>query len=105
MVVAVDQFLTKISNDGEGLRGYNSVIQFHFKDIDETVSVSFEGTSASIIEGVEHPACKIIVSTQNFEKLTNGQLNPQTAFLMGKLKAKGDMSHLLKLSQILSYYA
>ena len=102
---AVDQFLTKISNDGEGLRGYNAIIQFHFKDEDETVNVSFEGTEAKIAEQVKHPDCKIIVSSKNFEKLTNGQLNPQTAFLMGKLKAKGDMSHLLRLSQILSYYA
>lgn len=101
---AIEQFIDKIDADGAGLHGYNAVIQFHFKDTEETYNVAFEGDSAKVIDNDTNSDCTITTSSKNFEKLTTGQLNPQTAFLMGKLKSKGDMSHLLKLSGILTYY-
>ncbi|MDO8526862.1 MAG: SCP2 sterol-binding domain-containing protein, partial [Deltaproteobacteria bacterium] len=39
---------------------------------------------------------------EDFVKLANGALNPQMAFLGGKLKVKGDMGLALKLGQILT---
>ncbi|HIX43068.1 MAG TPA: SCP2 sterol-binding domain-containing protein, partial [Candidatus Kurthia intestinigallinarum] len=47
----------------------------------------------------------VMISTDIFKQLTMGQLNPQTAFLMGKLTAKGDMRHITRLSSILTYYS
>ncbi|MEM8755966.1 MAG: SCP2 sterol-binding domain-containing protein [Pseudomonadota bacterium] len=45
--------------------------------------------------------CVLTLSRRNLEKLVNGQLNPMTAFLMGKVKIEGDMSVALKLQTLL----
>lgn len=45
--------------------------------------------------------CTIKISKANLEKLIAGNLNPMTAFAMGKIKVSGDMSVALKLSQVL----
>lgn len=41
-----------------------------------------------------------ILSKENFEGLLDGSLNPQIAFMMGKLKIEGDMGLALKLANI-----
>jgi len=42
----------------------------------------------------------LILSMDNFEALVDGSLNPQMAFMMGKLKIEGDMGLALKLADI-----
>ncbi len=44
----------------------------------------------------------LILSEENFEGLTDGSLNPQMAFMMGKLKIDGDMGLALKLGELFS---
>ena len=41
--------------------------------------------------------CTISLSASDFVSLDNGSLNPQSAFLMGKIKVEGDASQALKL--------
>ncbi len=41
-----------------------------------------------------------VLSSENFEGLIDGSLNPQMAFMMGKLKIEGDMGLALKLADI-----
>ncbi len=45
--------------------------------------------------------CTITISAENFVNLYEKKLNPQMAFMSGKLKIKGDMSLALKLGQII----
>lgn len=45
--------------------------------------------------------CTIIVGDKDFVDIVNGKLNPQMAFMTGKLKVKGNMAHALKLQQII----
>jgi putative sterol carrier protein len=45
--------------------------------------------------------CTISMSLKNFDKLRKGDLNPMTAFMMGKIKVKGDMSLAMKLKDLL----
>lgn len=45
---------------------------------------------------------EVTMSEDDFVKLANGALNPQMAFLGGKLKVKGDMGLAIKLGQILT---
>ncbi|MCC3861434.1 SCP2 sterol-binding domain-containing protein [Pseudemcibacter aquimaris] len=40
------------------------------------------------------------LTMDNFEGLIDGSLNPQMAFMMGKLKIDGDMGLALKLAEI-----
>ncbi len=45
--------------------------------------------------------CTVTVSSKDFIQLINGKLNPQMAFMMGKLKVAGDMGLALKLGALL----
>lgn len=45
--------------------------------------------------------CTIKMSRSNLEKLMTGDLNPMTAFMMGKIKVSGDMSVAMRLGQLL----
>jgi putative sterol carrier protein len=50
------------------------------------------------------PAAKCTVSCADgdFLNIVNGKLNPQMAFMAGKLKIQGDMGLAMKLQQILT---
>ncbi len=50
------------------------------------------------------PAAKCTVSCTDadFLNIVNGKLNPQMAFMSGKLKIQGDMGLAMKLQQILT---
>ena len=64
------------------------------------------------IDGVSEPAvvsnedidadCTVIISLSDFEEVMAGSLNPQMAFMMGKLKVEGEMGIAMKLGEILS---
>lgn len=43
----------------------------------------------------------IEMSDENFERLIHGKLNATTAFMMGKIKVKGDLSLAMKLQSLL----
>jgi putative sterol carrier protein len=45
--------------------------------------------------------CTVMVSAADFSDIIEGKLNPQMAFMTGKLKVKGDMGLALKLGTIL----
>lgn len=44
--------------------------------------------------------CTIIISLDDFKTLLAGDLDPTTAFMMGKLKVEGDMAIAMKLSSV-----
>jgi putative sterol carrier protein len=43
--------------------------------------------------------CTLEISAKNALKLMDGDLNPMTAYMMGKLKVKGDMSVAMQIAQ------
>lgn len=45
--------------------------------------------------------CTVTCTDADFLAIVNGKLNPQMAFMMGKLKIQGDMGLALKLAQLL----
>ncbi|GAO01241.1 SCP2 sterol-binding domain-containing protein [Anaeromyxobacter sp. PSR-1] len=47
------------------------------------------------------PKCTVAATEQDFLNIVNGKLNPQMAFMSGKLKIQGDMGLAMKLQQIL----
>jgi putative sterol carrier protein len=45
--------------------------------------------------------CTVAATDQDFLNIVNGKLNPQMAFMSGKLKIQGDMGLAMKLQLIL----
>ncbi len=48
-----------------------------------------------------NPRCTVAATDADFLNIVNGKLNPQMAFMSGKLRIQGDMGLAMKLQQIL----
>jgi putative sterol carrier protein len=48
----------------------------------------------------DSPDLIITISKDDWMAISNGQLNAVAAFMSGKLKSQGDMSHLMKLQSV-----
>ncbi|HYG65998.1 MAG TPA: SCP2 sterol-binding domain-containing protein [Anaeromyxobacteraceae bacterium] len=65
-------------------------------------SVDCTNPEARITEGQSPNAkCTVNATDLDFLNIVNGKLNPQMAFMSGKLKIQGDMGLAMKLQQIL----
>ncbi len=79
---------------------------------DKAVKIDLKGDGFIFIDGTTTPPTvsnddrdadvTLIISEENFEGLMDGSLNPQMAFMMGKLKIDGDMGLALKLGDLFS---
>jgi putative sterol carrier protein len=76
----------------------------HDEDV-ENWSVDFTKPSNRISKGKqgESFACEIIVKNkEDWFSIINGELNPTTAFMHGKIKIKGNIGTALKMQTILN---
>jgi putative sterol carrier protein len=65
-------------------------------------SVDCTQPGGKIAEGkAPSPRCTVAATDAVFLDIVNGKLNPQMAFMSGKLKIQGDMGLAMKLQQIL----
>ncbi len=62
--------------------------------------VDVDNGSVSVREGEENADATIEASEETFMKIVNGDQNPTTAFMMGKLKVRGDIGQAMKLQQL-----
>ncbi len=97
--MSLEQYTALIVEKTAEAGSLNKKVKFDLKDegiihVDATVSppqVTNEDLDADVT---------LILSAENFEKLIDGSLNSQMAFMMGKLKIEGDMGLALKLADI-----
>lgn len=74
----------------------------------KTVTIDLKGDGYLHIDGSnvtnDNTAadCTVIVSKDDLEAMTKGDLDPTTAFMTGKLKITGDMSVAMALQPILA---
>ncbi|MCY4190000.1 MAG: SCP2 sterol-binding domain-containing protein [Rhodospirillaceae bacterium] len=79
--------------------------------LDATVKFDFGDDGVIHIDGTSQPYqvsnddndadCTITMSLDDFKELATGELEPTTAFMMGKLKVSGDISIAMKLSSVI----
>jgi putative sterol carrier protein len=62
--------------------------------------VDVENGNVSVREGEEDAPTTIEASEETFMKIVNGEQNPTSAFMTGKLKVHGDMGQAMKLQQL-----
>lgn len=64
---------------------------------------SIQGGELEVKEGMVQNADMVLAAEdQDLLRMVNGDLNPVTAFMQGKVKIKGDMSLAMKLQNLLS---
>ena len=54
----------------------------------------------NVTEGGENADVVLSASEETFEKIANGEQNPTSAYMTGKLKVKGDMGAAMKLQKL-----
>jgi putative sterol carrier protein len=62
--------------------------------------VRVENGKVSVREGEGEADTTILASEDTFVKIVNGDQNATSAFMMGKLKVRGDMGNAMKLQQL-----
>lgn len=75
---------------------------------DGTAKFAIEGEGSIIIDadgahaGDEDADVTLMATTEVFKAILDGEMNPTTAFMTGKLTIDGDMGQAMKLSSVLS---
>ncbi len=94
----------QIAADGDSLSGINATYQFNLSGDDGgNWVIALTEDNKSVKEGEDENAqCVISMSSGDFMGMIGGSLNPQMAFMTGKLRVKGDMALALKLQAVLA---
>ncbi len=74
-------------------------LKFDFGD--NKIFIDGTGDSNIISTDDKEADCTVSVSQEDFIGMTNGSVNPMTAFMSGKIKVKGDMGLAMKLQTLL----
>ncbi|MDC3414562.1 SCP2 sterol-binding domain-containing protein [Aquibacillus sp. 3ASR75-11] len=95
-----------VSDKPNRIKGVEAVYQFNVNGDDSgTYHIVFNGEKSYAAKGeAEKADCTITMSTDDFKKMVDGNLNGTKAFMSGRLKIKGNMALALKLQDILSSY-
>lgn len=89
--------------DPEKLAGFEGTFAFEIRDGDpELFAISVKDGSLTIKEEeeAEDANCKIITDLDTFEAIMDGRKSAVTAFMLGKLKVKGDMNYAIRMNSI-----
>jgi putative sterol carrier protein len=76
----------------------DATVKFDFGD---DGMIFIDGNAGTVSNEDVEADCTITMSLDNFTALASGDLDPTTAFMMGKLKVKGSMGVAMKLQSIL----
>ena len=95
-----DSLESNLNKDTSRLAGMNCVYQFALGP--EAYSVTLADGKAAVAKGAAaSPNCTVTMTEADFVEMISGRLNPQMAFMTGKLKVAGDMGLALKLGSFL----
>jgi putative sterol carrier protein len=92
------EMATKLNAAGAWLPGKRVKIDFG----GEQGAVTLDGVANQVTEEDGAADTTIKVSWDDWQAMSNGQLDGMTAFMQGKLKVEGDMSNAMQLQGVLA---
>jgi putative sterol carrier protein len=83
----------------------NAVLQFDLSgDGGGQWVAAIAGGQLTVTKGtVPSPNLTLNMAAKDYVAMVNGELNPMTAFMQGKVKAKGDTPLLMKMQKMFSF--
>lgn len=93
----------KLNANVAKVKSINSIYEFILTDAgDETWTIDLTKADSFVTKGSSGNAkCTVSIKLSDLGDIVEKKLNPQMAFMTGKLKVKGDMGLALKLGAIL----
>ena len=80
--------------------GLGSTLKFDC-GADGAVYIDAKSTPNSVSNSNVEADCTVGITLENLNALLNGELDPTTGFMMGKLKVSGDMSVAMRLQRVI----
>jgi putative sterol carrier protein len=83
--------------------GYTKNMQFTFPDLNTTYVIKVNNGVVQAVseESISTPDINVTIDSDTLIGIMNKTINPMTAYQTGKLKAKGNLTDLLKLQKLL----
>ena len=101
MAESVQEFFAGLASraDAEKTAGMNNSYLFDIEGAGQWV-VAVQDGAVSVTEGTGEADTTITTSEETMMAVINGEQNPTTAYMTGKLKIKGDMGAAMKLQKL-----
>lgn len=98
-----EKIAQRLKDNAEKIKGITAVYEFKVSGDENPVwTLDLSQPGGKITEGSTGQAkCTVTISASDLSDIVEKKLNPQMAFMSGKLKVAGDMALALKLGNIL----
>jgi putative sterol carrier protein len=98
-----EKIAQKLKDKPETSKAVNAVYEFNITGDNGGVwTVDLKKEPGEVKAGSQGTAnCTVTCSANDFMNIVGGKMNPQMAFMSGKLKIKGDMGLAMKLTKII----
>ena len=99
-----EKIAKKLADKPELSKAVNAIYQFNITGEGAgvwTVEITKDKGAVSVGSG-GNAKCTVTAASADFLNIVSGKMNPQMAFMSGKLKIKGDMGLAMKLQKVLA---
>lgn len=96
--MAFESILKTITDSAGKVAAFGKTLKFDFGDNKIFIDGTGEGNVVSTDD--KEADCTIHISQDDLLGMISGSVNPMTAFMMGKIKVKGDMGLAMKLQSL-----
>lgn len=97
--MSLEEHTSMITDKTANITDLNKKVKFNLTD-EGIIHVDATAIPPTVTNNDLDADVTFVLSMENFEGLVDGSLNPQMAFMMGKMKIEGDMGLALKLADI-----
>jgi putative sterol carrier protein len=97
--MSLEDLTARIKNKVGVRSGLDATVKFDFGD-EGKIFVDGKSVPNTVSNEDREAECTIRMSLENFGKMLEGDLDPTTAFMLGKLKVSGSMGVAMKLSKV-----